>query len=219
MVREAEQSTTVAAVGGKVYLQAEPDRLWHAGGKLTRLKPGGRSFGAGEIDAGQHDSPRDLTYVSGALMLIRSNVLRDLGFLDERFFLGLEDYDYCRRIRKAGLEVALASDAKTWHRVGASRSSSLVETYWGYKSNVIFMKKWLWYPFWLVWFAPYAALALTVGARRVAGGGPDRRRARSAILRGLREGFRDRAATLQDRLQAIECETQIIQHGPNGRRA
>ena len=43
--------------------------------------------------------------ISGASFIIRGKVLKDVGLLDERFFMYAEDLDWCWRIRKTGQEI------------------------------------------------------------------------------------------------------------------
>lgn len=47
--------------------------------------------------------PADWLY--GACLFIRGSVLDKTGLFDERYFLGFEDTDLCRRVRSAGYEV------------------------------------------------------------------------------------------------------------------
>ena len=51
---------------------------------------------------------------------MRSRVLRQIGLLDERFFLVYEETDWCFRARKAGFLCRMVADARVWHKVGAS---------------------------------------------------------------------------------------------------
>jgi hypothetical protein len=61
--------------------------------------------------------------VSGALMLMPSNLFVKLGGFDEGFRLHAEDLDLCRRVRDAGYEVLVANDVRALH-VGAVSSRS-----------------------------------------------------------------------------------------------
>jgi N-acetylglucosaminyl-diphospho-decaprenol L-rhamnosyltransferase len=58
--------------------------------------------------------------VSGALMLMPSNLFVKLGGFDETFRLHAEDLDLCRRVREAGYEVLVANDIRALHVGGVS---------------------------------------------------------------------------------------------------
>jgi GT2 family glycosyltransferase len=59
-------------------------------------------------------------WVSGACILVRRDVLLELGGLDEAFFMYCEDIDLCRRLRSAGYELVFEPDATVVHLGGAS---------------------------------------------------------------------------------------------------
>jgi N-acetylglucosaminyl-diphospho-decaprenol L-rhamnosyltransferase len=59
-------------------------------------------------------------WLCGAVMLIRSKVLRDLGGFDPRFFLYFEETDLCLRIQNAGHQLWAVGAAKAAHAGGSS---------------------------------------------------------------------------------------------------
>lgn len=58
-----------------------------------------------------------------AVMLLPRSTINTVGYLDERYFLYFEDLDYCRRIKKAGLNVWYIPSIKVLHQHGASGKS------------------------------------------------------------------------------------------------
>ena len=71
-------------------------------------------------DAATAPALEDVDAVSGALMLLRTDVFRRLGGFDEGYFLHCEDLDLCRRVRDAGLRVACANAVTVRHGKGTS---------------------------------------------------------------------------------------------------
>ena len=59
-------------------------------------------------------------WVSGASMMIRSDLLRLVGLMDEDYFLYYEETDLCRRARKQGWSCAFVSESRVVHLVGMS---------------------------------------------------------------------------------------------------
>ncbi|MFT2008806.1 glycosyltransferase family 2 protein [Pontibacter sp. 13R65] len=47
-----------------------------------------------------YDTTLNVPFLLGCFMMIRTNVLKEVGGFDERFFLYMEDLDLCRRINK-----------------------------------------------------------------------------------------------------------------------
>jgi N-acetylglucosaminyl-diphospho-decaprenol L-rhamnosyltransferase len=59
-------------------------------------------------------------WVSGASMMVRREVVEDIGFLDEGYFLYYEEEDFCRRAVLAGWDIYYVPDSKIMHIEGAA---------------------------------------------------------------------------------------------------
>jgi N-acetylglucosaminyl-diphospho-decaprenol L-rhamnosyltransferase len=62
------------------------------------------------------DRAHTVDWAIGAAMLIRRTAFEDAGGWDERFFLYIEDTDFCRRCIRAGWEVAYVPSVSLRHR-------------------------------------------------------------------------------------------------------
>ncbi|MDE6298133.1 MAG: glycosyltransferase family 2 protein, partial [Muribaculaceae bacterium] len=95
-----------------------------AGGFLDRLGYPycrGRVLGKIEKDEGQYDGkPAEVTWASGAALMVRVKAYREVGGLDERFFAHMEEIDLCCRMIAAGYKVMALSDSVVFHVGGAS---------------------------------------------------------------------------------------------------
>ncbi|MBM3205364.1 glycosyltransferase family 2 protein [Candidatus Shapirobacteria bacterium] len=89
--------------------------IWYAGGLIDWRNLVCSHRGVDEIDHGQYQIPGETDFVSGCAMLIKKEVLKKIGFFDEKYFLYLEDVDFCQRAKKAGFKVAFVPQAKLWH--------------------------------------------------------------------------------------------------------
>lgn len=70
---------------------------------------------------GSHYSePVEVDSVIGACMLVRREVMEQVGFLDEDYFLFLEETDWCYRMKRAGWEVYHVPQAEVYHFQGRS---------------------------------------------------------------------------------------------------
>ena len=59
-------------------------------------------------------------WVSGASMIIRRQVIEDIGLMDEGYFLYFEEVDYCLRANRVGWQCWHVPDSKVMHLEGAS---------------------------------------------------------------------------------------------------
>ena len=62
-----------------------------------------------------HDRVQEVDWVLGAFMLVRLEVIRQLGGFDEDFFLYGEDMDLCYRVKQAGWKVVFFPQAEVFH--------------------------------------------------------------------------------------------------------
>ena len=63
---------------------------------------------------------REVDWVSGSSLLTKREVFKRIGLLDERFFMYVEDVDFCYRAKRAGILTYYLPDAEIVHHVGAS---------------------------------------------------------------------------------------------------
>lgn len=62
-----------------------------------------------------HKTPHAVDYVIGACQMIRRQAMERVGALDEGFFYGPEDVDYCIRMWRSGWKVVYVPDAVVIH--------------------------------------------------------------------------------------------------------
>ena len=62
-----------------------------------------------------HNETKDVDLLVGACMLIPREVFKQVKGFDERYFLFMEDFDLCKKIRKNGLKVTYYPKAKAVH--------------------------------------------------------------------------------------------------------
>ncbi len=117
------QFKEIGAVGPKLYYP--DDTIQHAG-----VTVGIRSI-AGHCHRG---SPRDsfgyfdrlvlvqnVSAVTAAVLLIRSEVFNEVGGFDEKFVVAFNDVDFCLRVLKAGYRNIFTPEVEAWHYESKSR--------------------------------------------------------------------------------------------------
>jgi N-acetylglucosaminyl-diphospho-decaprenol L-rhamnosyltransferase len=62
-----------------------------------------------------HADTRPVDWVLGAALYVRRSAVRDVGLMDERYFLYFEDVDWCRRMWRHGYEVIYCADSSMVH--------------------------------------------------------------------------------------------------------
>lgn len=67
----------------------------------------------------------EVTWIVGALMMIRMQALANVGMFDENIFLFYEETDLCQRFKQAGWQLAVLQSATAMHEAGTSSPPSL----------------------------------------------------------------------------------------------
>lgn len=68
----------------------------------------------------RHDRIQAVPGIVGPCMAVHMERIRDVGFLDERFFFFMEETDWCKRIHEAGMRVLYVPQARVMHMQGES---------------------------------------------------------------------------------------------------
>lgn len=114
MLEEADQDAGIGMATGLIRRFHDPASVWYAGGRLDSA----RGVVYHYEDAARPCGP--VSFASGCFMLIREQVIREVGLLDARYFLGVEDWDYCYRMAEGGWKILYVPKAVIYHKVGAS---------------------------------------------------------------------------------------------------
>jgi GT2 family glycosyltransferase len=142
IVLELEKDKNIGVAGSTVFYYKPSDIIWYAGGHANWISGDMVDPRIGnKLDLNKH-STEDVDEVAGAGMIIRSKALKEVGLLDERFFIYFEETDLCQRIIKKGYRVIWAPKSKVWHKVSmAFGEHSPVMIYLMTRNRFLFMKK------------------------------------------------------------------------------
>jgi len=124
-MKRAAEREPAAAYGATIYEMSGPERLWYAGGTISRYT----------LDARHHTETAELKgtlrtteLITGCCMLFRAEALKKIGLLDEDFFAYYEDVDWCLRAQGAGERLAYVPAAIVRHDVSHSFQRTGSET-------------------------------------------------------------------------------------------
>ncbi len=86
---------------------------------LSDRYPTSPIFGRADYKYFDHQSVLEVDWVPGTFTALRSSMLQQIGFFDERFYLYYEETDLCLRARRAGWKIFFTPDAEIVHEGGA----------------------------------------------------------------------------------------------------
>jgi len=109
---------------------------------LSRLFPKSRSMGKYNLTYLSSDKTHEVEAVSGSFLMIRREVIDQIGLLDERFFMYGEELDWCLRAKHAGWKIMYVPHGQVIHYKGeCSRSNRRRAMYEYHRSMYLFHKK------------------------------------------------------------------------------
>lgn len=125
---EAFTSDDVGIAGSKIYFapghEFHKDRyekaelghvFWYAGGLVDWGNMYATHRGVDEVDIGQYDQTEETAFVTGCSMMIRRSVIEAVGYLDDKYFLYLEDLDFGLRAKQHGFRSQYFPESVVWH--------------------------------------------------------------------------------------------------------
>ena len=125
LVARMQADPAYGMVAPKILYFDQPDRIWFAGGEISMWTGTMRHIGIREVDLGQHDMVREIGYASGCCILVRADVIRKIGMLDESYHMYTEDADWSMRVRRAGYAIVYEPAAKVWHKLSVTAGGHL----------------------------------------------------------------------------------------------
>lgn len=148
LVAYMDEHPEVAVCGPKILDYKDKTKFEYAGAaggfvdKYAYPFCRGRMFNTLEADEGQYNTNAECLWVSGACLLTRARVFRELGGLDARFFAHMEEIDYCWRVNNAGYKVVAISDSVVYHVGGASLAmGSPRKTFLNFRNSLLCLYK------------------------------------------------------------------------------
>ena len=125
------------------FTQQKPDTIQYCGmTQVSAWTARNKTIGEDTTDEGQFSVPTQTAYAHGAAMLIKREVIENVGLMHEDYFLYYEELDWCERIRRAGYEIYVEPRAKVYHKESASVGlMSPLKTYYLNRNRIYFMRR------------------------------------------------------------------------------
>lgn len=102
----------------------------------------GRLLGDVETDQGQYDTVAPVFWASGACLCVRTNVYKEIGGLDARFFAHMEEIDLCWRMQCRGYRLVCVPQSVVYHLGGGALAyESPRKTYLNFRNCLLMIYK------------------------------------------------------------------------------
>jgi GT2 family glycosyltransferase len=94
---------------------------------LYKIFPKNKFFGRERMTWWDRNSAREVDVVTGCFMLLREKAIKQVGLMDERFFMYGEETDWCYRFKNHGWKVMFTPCAEIVHLGGQSSKKIITE--------------------------------------------------------------------------------------------
>jgi len=119
MIDVAKNDKTIGIVSGKIYQFDDPNRIWFYGGSFNQCRGRVEHYHFNALDVGQSIS-QTVTFISGCMWLIPRDVFLEVGYIDEEYFMYVEDVEFSQRLIDAGYRLEVASKSIIYHKISKS---------------------------------------------------------------------------------------------------
>lgn len=148
LIKEGEKDNKIGFIGSVIRYYDKPELIQTiGGGKFYPILGIGKLYFKNKHISvintlNSEKVNKELDYIMGASLLIKKEVLEDIGIFDEDYFLYTEELDLITRGRRKGWRLAVALNSYVYHKESAStKDKKWLYYYLINKSNMIYLKK------------------------------------------------------------------------------
>ena len=146
LIKVAENDSKIGFIGPKIYyydFDGRNDIINFAGGKqnLWKFKPS--HIGYKKADIGQYDMNNEVDYIHGCCLLAKTEMIKEIGLLDNEYISYREENDWAIRACKKGWKSVYVYKSKIWHKIASStkKTDNLLVHYLETRNRFLFVKK------------------------------------------------------------------------------
>ncbi|MDA3953305.1 MAG: glycosyltransferase family 2 protein [Bacteroidales bacterium] len=148
LINLLDSDTTIAACQPKIKSFKHKNKFEYAGASGGFIDKYGYPFCRGRIldttetDMGQYNDIHDVFWASGACMVVRADLYKRVGELDDDFFAHMEEIDLCWRLKNIGFRI-VCNPASTVYHVGGGTlpNNSPFKLYLNFRNNLFLLYK------------------------------------------------------------------------------
>jgi len=143
MIRFMDENPKAGALSPRLHYN-DPERTIQYAGytKLSALTLRNRCIGKGSKDTSPYLKTCETAYLHGAAMMVRREVIENVGVMDKNFFLYYEEIDWSERIRAAGYQIWYFPQAYIIHKESRSiGNESALKKYYMTRNRLLFASK------------------------------------------------------------------------------
>ena len=116
LVNVALSDEKIGIVGGKIYFWPDSERIQFSGAKLNISIIYSQELNSSKSNAAGYATVSESDFVSGCSLLVKREVIDEIGPLDPIFFIYFEEVDWCFSAKEKGYKVIYVPTAVVYHK-------------------------------------------------------------------------------------------------------
>ena len=148
LIELLDSDSKIAACQPKIKSFNEKNNFEYAGAAGGFIDKFGYPFCRGRIldktetDTNQYNDTRDVFWATGACLVIRADLFKKVGGLDDDFFAHMEEIDLCWRLKNAGYRIVCNPKSTVYHVGGGTLpNNSPFKLYLNFRNNLFLLYK------------------------------------------------------------------------------
>ncbi|MDR3665648.1 MAG: glycosyltransferase family 2 protein [Ignavibacteriaceae bacterium] len=141
MVNEMQNHKKAVASCGLILAEHDRKTIWYAGGTLNHL----RGLAVHSLKGQSRDlitdvNSRYVDFITGCMILFRSEALKVIGLEDERYFMYLDDIELSSRAKTMGLSLLFIPKAVIYHKI-LGETESPFKLYYSVRNRLLLISQ------------------------------------------------------------------------------
>lgn len=146
LIDALENNSSAGAACGTILANHDRNKIWYAGGSINKFR-GIAIHNFKDEDISSLPSKNVVTeFVTGCMILIRNEILENVGFEDERFFMYLDDIEYSIRIQTKGYILLYVPKSIIYHKVFGEKENPF-KLYYSVRNRLLLINTAVKHPF------------------------------------------------------------------------
>ena len=143
LVKVGEGDEKIGIVGPMILSYYNSNLILSAGLDISKITHTTKMLGhARRQDDIKYNIEKEVDYVSGCALLIKTEVIKSIGLMDSRYFVYVEEKDWCVRARLSGYSCVYVPRSSIWHKVSISANQiSGLQEYYLVRGQILYLKK------------------------------------------------------------------------------
>ncbi len=143
LAKMLDSDSSIAAVSPKIYFLSPPQTIQYAGfTELSKITLRNKTIGYNQKDVGQYNTPTQTAFLHGAAMMVRRDVVEQIGLMPEIYFLYYEELDWCTKMKNEGYKLMYQPAAIIIHKESKSTGvDSPLKRYYLSRNRLLFAKR------------------------------------------------------------------------------